>query len=417
MFALIDCNSFYASCEQVFRPDLRGKIVCVLSNNDGCIVAQSREAKEIGIPSFAPYFKVKPLLDKHGAVVFSSNYALYGDLSNRVVQTLRDYAADIEIYSIDEVFVKPVDCFGDLKNYGQTMRKAVWKNVRIPVGVGIAPTKTLAKLANRAAKKIKALDYVCVLEREDQRDWLLRRVEVGDIWGVGSRLSKRLQAMGIYSGLDLARTNPKHIRAKFNVCLERTVQELNGVSCLELEEVPVDKKQIYCTRAYGTKTDDLNEILQATSSYAARASEKLRKQNQLAKTLHVFLQTSRFDRSPLSKSTIVQLPYPTDDTRIIVRYAIHAIKSIYEEGHLYSKSGVGLVEIIDRSITQFDLFSRGQSAESETLMRVIDSINKRYGRGSIFTAAEGVDRKWVMNQNFKSPSYTTNWNQLPVVKC
>lgn len=296
MFALIDCNSFYASCEQVFRPDLRGKPVVVLSNNDGFVVARSKEAKALGIPDLEPYFKVEHLLKKHGVTVFSSNYPLYGDLSSRVMQTLKQFSPEIEVYSIDEMFLRPANIFENLKDYGHLMRNAVWKQVRIPVGVGMAPTKTLAKLANRAAKKINALNYVCVLEREDQREWLLRKVPVKDIWGIGSRISARLNLMGIYTGWDLANADTKNLRRHFSVCLERTVEELNCISCLDLEELPPTKKQIYCTRSFGEKATELEPILQATSLYATRAAEKLRKQNHFVKTLHVILQTSPFDK-------------------------------------------------------------------------------------------------------------------------
>jgi DNA polymerase V len=283
VYGLIDCNSFYCSCEQIFRPDLRGKPVVVLSNNDGCIVARSKEAKALGIPDLEPYFKLEPLLKKHGVHVFSSNYALYGDISARVVDTIRQFASDVEVYSCDESFVRPIDgLFGDYQEYGQQIKKAIWKQVRIPVGVGIAQTKTLAKLANKAAKKIPKLNHVCVLEREDQREWLLRKAATKDVWGVGTRISKRLADMGIHSAWDLANTNTKHLRQQFSVVLERTVAELNGVSCLELEEQPSPKKQIYCTRSFGEKQSELEPIKQAVALYASRAGEKLRKQNCLA---------------------------------------------------------------------------------------------------------------------------------------
>jgi DNA polymerase V len=417
MFALIDCNSFYASCEQVFRPELRGKPVVVLSNNDGFIVARSKEAKALGIPDLEPYFKAQHLLRKHNVTVFSSNYPLYGDLSNRVVQTLRHYAAEVEVYSIDEVFVRPVGVFGDLKSYGQQMRDAVWKQVRIPVGVGMASTKTLAKLANKAAKKIPALEHVCVLEREDQREWLLRKIPVRDIWGIGSRFSARLNLMGIYTGWDLANANTKNLRRHFNVNLERTVEELNGVSCFELEEMPPTKKQIYCTRSFGEKATELEPILQATALYASRAAEKLRRQNHFVKTLHVFLQTSPFDKNNYAKSATIQLPYPTDDTRVIIQYARHAVAKLYREGYAFLKSGVGLIDIADKQFFQTDLFCERQSMHTDLLMQTLDKVNHRFGRGTLYTAAEGIQKKWAMQQNFRSGSYTTSWSELPRINC
>jgi DNA polymerase V len=417
MFALIDCNSFYASCEQVFRPDLRGKPVVVLSNNDGFIVARSKEAKALGIPDLEPYFKVKHLLQKHSVTVFSSNYQLYGDISNRVMQTLKMFSPEIEVYSIDEMFLRPANIFENIKEYGQLMRKTVWKHVRIPVGVGIAPTKTLAKLANRAAKKIAVLDGVCVLEREDQREWLLRKVVVKDIWGIGSQFSARLNDIGILTGWDLANANPKHVRKHFNINMERTINELNGISCIALDEVPPAKKQIYCTRSFGEKALSIDPILQATSLYASRAAEKLRKQNHFVKTIHVFLQTSPFDKKSYSKSGTVQLPYPTDDTRVIVRYARYAIEKLYTPGYAYLKSGVGLIDIIDKDFYQGDIFCPGQSVKADKLMSILDQVNKKYGKGTIHTAAEGLQKKWAMQQNFRSQSYTTSWQDLPLSIC
>lgn len=416
-FGLVDCNSFYVSAERIFRPDLRTVPCACLSNSDGVLIAMSKELKDLGVPPFSPYFKVKKVLDENNATVFSSNYALYGDISNRVVQVIREFAADIEIYSIDEVFIKPVTLFGDYKTYGHAIKKAVWRQVRIPVGVGFASTKTLAKLANRAAKKIKKLDHVCVLEREDQRKWLLKNVSVKDIWGVGSRISARLNKQGIISGLDLANANPKNIRRDFSVCLERTINELNGVSCLDLDDIPTTKKQIYCTRSFGAKTFELDPILQATSMYATRAAEKLRKQDMLVKTMLVFLQSSPYDNMPYYESVTVQLPYPTDDTRILVQYARHAVEKLFKPGYAFSKSGVGLIEIGDKKFYQNDLFCEGQSERTDKLMRLIDTVNSKYGRSTVFTAAEGTKKEWAMKQDFKSPCYTTRWSDLPVAFC
>lgn len=418
MFGLIDCNSFYASCEQIFRPDLRGKPVIVLSNNDGCIVARSKEAKTLGIPDMAPYFKVEGLIKKHGVHVFSSNYALYGDISARVVDTIKQFACDIEVYSIDESFVRPIDgLFGNYQEYGQQVKRAIWKQVRIPVGVGIAPTKTLAKLANKAAKKIPQLNYVCVLEREDQREWLLRKASTKDIWGVGSRISARLAAMGIHSAWELANTNTKHLRKQFSVNLERTVQELNGVSCLQLEDLPPAKKQIFCTRSFGARQKDLEPIKQAVALYASRAGEKLRAQNSLVTNMLVFLQTSPFDENHYSKSATIKLPYPTDDTRVLIAYATYAVSQLYKQGYEFLKAGVGLIDIHQKSHQQIDLFTPAQSVKSEQLMSIIDKVNSLYGSGTVFCAAEGTQQKWKMKQARKSPLFTVSWNELPHAIC
>ena len=418
MFGLIDCNSFYCSCEQIFRPDLRGKPVVVLSNNDGCIVARSKEAKALGIPDLEPFFKLEPLLKKHGVHVFSSNYALYGDISARVVDTIRQFASDVEVYSCDESFVRPIDgLFGNYQEYGQQIKKAIWKQVRIPVGVGIAQTKTLAKLANKAAKKIPKLNHVCVLEREDQREWLLRKAATKDVWGVGTRTSKRLADIGIHSAWDLANTNTKHLRQQFGVVLERTVAELNGISCLELEEQPSPKKQIYCTRSFGEKQSELEPIKQAVALYASRAGEKLRKQNCLATNMLVFLQTSPFCEINYSKSATIKLPYPTDDTRILITYAIFAISQLYRKGYQFQKAGVGLIDIIGKHNIQVDLFTPQQSVASQKLMSIIDHANTTFGRGTLFCAAEGAQKKWRMKQERKSASFTVSWKELPLASC
>nr|WP_254722342.1 Y-family DNA polymerase [Gilvimarinus xylanilyticus] len=414
---MVDCNSFYASCEQVFRPDLRGRPVVVLSNNDGFIVARSKEAKALGIPDLEPVWKVDHLLRKHKVAVFSSNYPLYGDLSSRVVTTLRQYAAEIEVYSIDEVFVRPWAADGDLKALGHTMKNAVWRDVRIPVGVGMASSKTLAKLANRAAKKVHALEHVCVVSTETQRQWLLKRADIEDIWGVGRRLGKQLRYLGINTAWELSNADVKWLRKRFSVCLERTIEELNGVSCLELEEAPPAKKQIYCTRSFGEKATALPPVLQATALYATRAAVKLRKQKHLVKLIHVFLQTSPFDKNHYARSCTIQLPYPTDDTRLIVAAAQRGAKHLFKEGYQFLKSGVGLVDIVDKTYLQSDMFTPAQPPKADALMSVMDSINAKYGTGSVHTAAEGVKKKWAMRQSYRSPSYTTSWNALPRIQC
>lgn len=417
MFALVDCNSFYASCEQVFRPDLRGKPVVVLSNNDGCIVARSKEAKALGIPDLHPYFKVAPFLRQHQVAVFSSNYPLYGDLSHRVVQTLRQYAADIDIYSIDEVFLTPLPLWGDLKTYGHLLRKAVWQQVRIPVGVGIAATKTLAKLANKAAKTLPALQYVCYVSQDIQRQWLLKHFPVKAIWGVGGRYAALLNAMGIYSAWDFATANSKQLRRHFNVNIERTQAELNGVSCFALEELPPAKKTLFVTRSFGEKLTQLEPIQQATAVYAGRAAEKLRQQHLLVKTLHVFLHTSPFDTPYYSKSLTLPLPYPTDDSRLIIGHARRAIASLYQPGFAFLKAGIGLVELVDKHHFQPDLFQPCALKDHTQLMHTLDAVNKKFGKGTAYLAAEGIEKKWQMRQGYKSPAYTTHWGQLACVQC
>ncbi|WP_444896958.1 Y-family DNA polymerase [Microbulbifer sp. SSSA005] len=415
MLALVDCNSCYASCEQIFRPDLRGLPVVVLSNNDGCVVARSKEAKVLGIPDLQPFFKIEHLLRKHGVKIFSCNYALYGDISHRVMIALKQYSPEVEVYSIDEMFLDLHGLQECLLDYGQQIRQTLWRDVRMPVGVGIAPSKTLAKLANRVAKKIPKCQGVCVLDSPAKWQWLQRRTEVGDVWGVGRRLSRRLGHLGIKTAYDLAQANPKILRSHTNVNIERTIEELNGISCLSLEEQPPAKKQIYCTRSFGEKLTDLQPILQAVILYASRAAEKLRAQDSLVKSIHVFLHTSPHEPLYYSRSTVVQTPYPTDDTRLIVQLVKRAITELFLQGHRFLKAGVGLVELIPRSLGQGDMFTTGQPIRSGETMQAIDQINQRFGRGTLFLGAEGIDKKWKMRQEHRSPAYTTQWDQLPEI--
>lgn len=419
MFALVDCNSFYASCEQIFRPDLRGKPVVVLSNNDGCIVARSAQAKTLGIPDLQPFFKIESLLRHHNVAVFSSNYALYADISERVMTTLHRFSPDVEVYSIDELFLglTGMDC--DLKALGAEIKQTLWQQVKMPVSVGIAPTKTLAKLANHAAKKIDKTQGVCLLDSPDKWQWLLKRVPVQSVWGVGRRLTKRLQHFDIHTASDLANANRKVIRAMSNVNLERTIAELNGISCLELESVRPAKKQIYCTRSFGKKATTAATLKQALALYASRASEKMRAQQHLATTLHVFINTSPHKPNYHAASTAIALPYPTDDTRVIVGAVCASVDKLFREGHAYLKAGVGIIEMQDRNHRQGDLFHAGQSPKTDVLMNAFDAINQKYGKGSLFVASQGnqPNRSWYMRQQNRSPQYTTQWADIPIIRC
>ena len=416
MFALVDCNSFYASCEQIFRPDLRNKPVIVLSNNDGCIIARSKEAKALGIPNLHAYFKVCRLIERHQVAVFSSNFRLYGDISHRVMDTLRHFSPDIEIYSIDEMFLGLSGINKELNHYGKKMKQTIWQQIRMPVSVGIAPSKTLSKLANHAAKIIPSCGGVCLLDSPHKWQWLLRRVPVTSVWGIGSRIGRRLADMSIHTAWDLASSNPKTIRRQFNICVERTIEELNGSPCLMLEDIPPDKKQIYCTRSFGEKLTEITPLLQAVGLYTSRAAEKLRKQQHLALTIHVFIHTSPHQPNYYSNSTVVKLPYPTDDSRIISACAKQALRSIYRPGHAYLKAGVGLIELTTRKHHQQDIFQSHQSQRADELMKTLDNINRRYGRGTAFIAGEGIKKRWSMRQKHCSPHYTTHWNQLPIVR-
>ncbi len=415
MFALVDCNSCYASCEQIFRPELRGKPVVVLSNNDGFIVARSKEAKLLGLGDLQPFFKVEHILKQHNVAIFSSNYPLYGDISHRVMSTLKVFSPDVEVYSIDEMFLDLAGMTWDLKDYGQEIKQKLWQDIRMPVCVGIGPSKTLSKLANRAAKTITQCNGVCVLDEPHKWQWLQKRMAVTKVWGIGSRLAKRLERYNIHSVYDLATADAKTLRRDVSVNLERTINELNGIACYPLEEQPPAKKQIYCTRSFGEKLTELQPIKQAVAVYASRAAEKLRAQNSVVQSVQVFLNTSPFEPGYVSRSMVCQTAFPTNDSREIVAVVLQGLQSIYRPGHRYLKAGVGLLDVCDRRFNQFDLFHPGQSLHSEKVMKVLDKTNLLYGRNALFLGSEGVVQKWAMRQQYKSPAYTTQWADIPVV--
>lgn len=422
MFCLVDCNSFYASCEQVFRPDLRGKPVVVLSNNDCFIVARSAQAKAMGIGDLQSVFDIKSWMQQQQVAIFSSNYPLYGDLSARVMETLRLFSPKLEIYSIDEMFLylegfnrQSLD--GSMSDYGRTIKQTVYQHTALPVGVGIAPTKTLAKLANRAAKTIPKCQGVCVLDSPEKWDWMKQRTPVNKIWGISSRFSARLAELNIHTAMELANADPKHIRRHFNVCVERIIEELNGHPCLSLEEIPAVKKQIYCTRSFARKTRRLQAILNAISLYVARACEKLRAQHSLASAIQVLLYSSTYEANYYNSNRVVQLPCPSDDTRLISSVARAVTRHLVKPGVAYMKAGVGLLDLSSKQQQQLDLFQPVQSVKTDQLMQVVDKINQTYGKNSIYLAAEGVQKKWAMRQAYRSPSYTSRWHELPIIRC
>lgn len=418
MFCLVDCNSFYASCEQVFRPDLRNKPVVVLSNNDCFIVARSAQAKALGIGDLQSVFDIKSWLQQHKVAIFSSNYPLYGDLSARVMETLHLFSSQMEVYSIDEMFLYLEGHKKDsLDTYGRQIKQTVYQHTALPVGVGIAPTKTLAKLASRAAKTIVRCEGVCVLDNAKKWDWMKRRTPVNKIWGISSRFSARLADLNIYTAMDLANTDPKYIRQHFNVCVERIIEELNGHACLSLEEIPAIKKQIYCTRSFAQKTTQPQAILDAISLYVARACEKLRAQHSLAASLQVLLYSATYEANYYNSNRVVQLPYPTNDTRLISAIARTVVLHLIKPKVAYMKAGVGLLDLSSQQHQQLDLFHPGQSIKTDQLMQVMDKINHTYGKNSIYVAAEGVHKKWAMRQAYRSPSYTSRWDELPVIRC
>ena len=416
--ALIDVNNFYVSCERVFNPKLVGKPVVVLSNNDGCAVARSNEAKALGVPMGAPWFKLKDLARQHGIIGLSSNYALYADMSNRVMSILREYSPDQEVYSIDESFL---DLTGfksrDLIKYGQHMRKRILRWTGLPVCVGIGSTKTLAKLANHCAKKQSVFNSVCNLNAlsNNEIDLLLSQIDVGEIWGIGRKLAPKLQALGINSVLDLKRASPERLRQQFSVVMEKTVHELNGTVCIDLEDIAPPKQQIMSSRSFGQSVQDYNSLAESITLYVSTAAVKLRQQQSLTGSVYVYIATSPFklDEKQYSNGIRIPLPSPTDDTRLLANIALWALKQIYRPNYCYAKAGVVLSELVTRQHLQNDLFARLPS--SDALMSVMDGINRKMGKESIKLASEGFVRPWRMKQGNKSLSYTTKWGELPVV--
>ncbi|MEZ5530737.1 MAG: translesion error-prone DNA polymerase V subunit UmuC [Porticoccaceae bacterium] len=421
VFALVDCNNFYASCEKLFRPDLKDTPVVVLSNNDGCVVARSREAKLLGIKMGVPVFQIKAEMQRHGILAFSSNYALYADLSSRVMRTLEEMAPRVEVYSIDEAFLDltGIESAISLVEFGQQVRERIGHWIGITVCVGIAPTKTLAKLANHAAKKYPSTQGVVDLTNPDRQRRLLALVPVDDVWGVGRRLSTRLNALGITTALDLANASPRAIRDQFSVVLERTVRELNGESCIELEEIPPTKKQIVCSRSFGVKVTHFELLREAVCEYATRATEKLRKEQQQAKVLTVFIRTSPFmgNEPQYSNSASGELLIPSCDTRDFIELANHLLKRIWKDGFRYAKAGVMLSDFYDPGMFQPGLFDdvSTRRSNSQQLMSVLDTINQS-GAGKVFFAGQGTKKDWSMKREHLSPAYTTRWDQLPRVK-
>lgn len=415
--ALIDVNNFYVSCECVFNPKLKNKPVVVLSNNDGCAISRSKDAKALGVVMGAPWFKMQELVKQHGIIGLSSNYALYADMSNRVMTTLNDFSPNQEVYSIDECFLDLTGFNRDLKAYGQEMRGRILKWTGLPVCVGVGSTKTLAKLANHIAKKQSQFDGVCNLNQltEDELNKVFSNIEVGEVWGVGRRLASKLKVLGINTVLDLKRADPEYIRGQFSVVMAKTVSELNGTVCIELEEISPPRKQILSSRSFGHTVRDFNSLAEAITLYMSRAAEKLRKQNSFAGSVHVYIRTSPFklDEPHYSNGMTIPMPSPTDDSRQLVKISLWALKRIYRPGFNYAKAGVMLSEIVPKAGIQNDLFSQPVSNQkSEALMSAMDDINRKMGRESIKLASEGFKRPWKMRQENKSPNYTTDWSGL-----
>jgi DNA polymerase V len=412
--ALVDCNNFYVSCERVFQPELRGRPVVVLSNNDGCVIARSNEAKALGITMGAPWHLHKDRFAAAAVIVRSSNYALYGDMSSRVMSVLSRFTPDLEIYSIDEAFLG-LQGFGDrLESHARALRAAVFQWTGIPVSVGIAPTKTLAKVANRIAKKGEKHGGAVLLLDEAARDVALGRLELTDLWGIAGPLAARLKAIGINTPLDLKRGDPWLIRERLGVVTMRLALELRGVSCLGLEREIPDRKSIMASRSFGRLVTTLAELREAVASYTARAAEKLRRQHLATAHLMVFIETNRFkpDDAQHCASRAVHLPVATSDTGKLIGAALAGLGSIGRDGYRYKKAGVVLLDLHRVSVVQEGLFDKADNPRRVELMRTVDRLNMRFGRDTVTFAAAGIRRPWKMSREFLSSCYTTAWDEL-----
>lgn len=415
--ALVDCNNFYVSCERVFNPAWNHRPVGVLSNNDGCIVSRSNELKAVGIPMGAPYFKCRRQLEALEAVVVSSNYELYGDMSSRVMHTLESLAPGIEVYSIDEAWLNLADVQPDkLDSFGRRIVSSTYQHTGIPVSMGIGPTRVLAKIANRICKQRKIPGSVFKLVDRKTIERNLAGVPVGDVWGIGEGWARRLERHGIESALDLRNRNASWIRKVYGVTLQRLVLELQGQPCLEFENAE-PKKQIIASRSFGSRVTRLDELLEAISFHVTQAGEKLRKQHSVCSALQVFLKTGKYNlsESRFSASTVVQFAVPTADTRRLIGAAQEGIRKIFREGHRYAKTGVMLLDISPAGAVQSDFFEAVDSDKARALMKTMDRINQERGRSTVFFASEGSRKSWAMKRDRKTRAYTTQWSELLTV--
>jgi DNA polymerase V len=418
MFALVDCNNFYVSCERVFNPGLAGRPVVVLSNNDGCVIARSNEARALGIQMGAPFFQSREFFRKNNVCYFSSNYSLYGDMSGRVMATLEQFSPECEVYSIDEAFLSLAGC-ADPAACGRSIRATVKKHTGLPVSIGIAPTKTLAKAANKIAKKDAALQGVLDLAAARDIDSLLAAVAVEDVWGVGPRYAAMLRRHGIQNACALKNAGDGFIQKNMTITGLRTVHELRGEPCIDLDRAPAPKKAIGSSRSFGVPVEELDELLESVSEYVSRAAEKLRAQRCTAAAVQVYLTTNRFRDEPQYANYLsCTLAAPTAYTPDLIAAAQACLRAIYRRGYRYKKTGVLLSGLAPMHGMQLHLFTgaKGSSAKKNAAMQAVDELNRRYGGSTMQFASSGIDRRWKMLQSYKSPCFTTRWGNIPAVK-
>jgi len=410
--AIIDVNNFYVSCERVFNPKLENKPVVVLSNNDGCVISRSNEAKSLGIKMGIPFFQIKDMVNLDKLIALSSNYTLYLDMSDRVMTLLSKFSPDQEIYSIDESFLDLTSFKSkDLIKYSQQIKTKIKQWTGLPVSIGIGSTKTLSKLANHIAKKHPSFKGVCNLNVMDQDtlDTWMSHISVNEVWGVGRSLAPKLNQLGIMSVLDLKLADPDYIRQQFSIVLEKTVRELNGVMCIELKDVEEPNKEIMVSRYFGRRVNNKQELIEAITSYASRAAERMRKQDSVASSLYVYIRTSPHDdQKRYANGVNIPLFQPTDDSMVLTNTALLGLDHIYRDGFNYQKAGVTLCNLISKHKIQGNLFN---DTISHSRMKIMDTINRRW-KGKLKLGSEGVSKEWEMRAQFKSRNYTTKWEEL-----
>jgi len=420
MIGLIDCNNFYASCERVFNPKLEGKPIGILSNNDGCVIARSNELKPF-VPMGMPAFKI-PTHIKNKITLLSSNYELYGDMSQRVFSIVQDYIPETELYSIDESFLHFQNQAHTIDDC-HTLRTIIRRCTGIPVSVGIAPTRTLAKIANHIAKKNSEHQGVYHLQPENTLfEQTLKQFPIEEIWGVGRKLSAKLKEIGIHTAWQLKNCNANHLGKLFSVVLERTILELRGTTCIELDGIHTPKKNIMTSRSFGKSTNKIEDLLDAVRLHASKGAEKLRAQHSLAQALLVFLKTNRFteQQSQYHPSIVIPLLYPTNDTRHIIKAALDGVRRIYKDNYIYQKAGVMMLDVIHQDKRQLNFFSPIENEEEKnrnnSLMQTLDTINQKMGRNTIIFGGTNPNAPWNLKRDLLSQRYTTKWDELPVVK-
>lgn len=419
MYGLADANNFFASCERLFRPELRNHPVVVLSNNDGCVIARSNEAKALGIKMAVPTYQVQEIIDKHKVAVFSSNYVLYGDMSNRVMAMLSSYVPETEVYSIDEAFLN-FSGFEhyNLQEYGLEIVSSITRGTGIPISLGIAPTKTLAKLANKFAKKYKGYKGICLIDNEEKRIKALQMTSIEDVWGVGRKHARFLQSLGINTAYDFTQMSQGWVRQQMTITGERMWKELWGIPSIDLEHTPPQKHSICTSRMFGEPISSMDELTQAVSTFASLCASKLRKQKSCAVSLLVFIHTNHFkdeDRR-YSNSQLINLPVPTDLTNEIVHYALIALQKVYREDYKFKKAGVIITETIPNNAIQQNLFDKIDRNKYERVMSVMDKLNSGFDRNMLVLANQIGSDNWKSKRNKLSPLYTTNINQILRVK-